>query len=162
MQSWKLFAIVLPIFLLIDLLWLGVVMKAFYSQELGELARRQGAALAPRWGAAMLVYLLIPGGIVLFVRPLLGENGTAWQSFGWRRRSTRRINGGSAAINEVSESASATLRRRSQRSRFRQSQRVEGRKQRRGHAPTGPSEVRFRRGTHHGPTPPPGRGDSRI
>ncbi len=83
MQNFKLFAIVLPIFLLIDLFWLGVVMKGFYSQELGELARRNGAALAPRWGAAMLVYLLIPGGIILFVRPLLGENGTAWQAFGW-------------------------------------------------------------------------------
>jgi uncharacterized membrane protein len=51
MHLLKLFAIVLPVFLLIDLLWLGVVMKGFYSQELGELARRQGAALAPRWGA---------------------------------------------------------------------------------------------------------------
>jgi uncharacterized membrane protein len=83
MQSWKLFAIVLPIFLLIDLLWLGVVMKGFYNLELGDLARRQGAALAPRWGAALLVYLLIPGGIVLFVRPILGIDGTAWQAFGW-------------------------------------------------------------------------------
>jgi uncharacterized membrane protein len=83
MQNWKLLAILVPIFLLVDLLWLGVVMKDFYSQELGELARRQGAALAPRWGAALLVYLLIPGGIVLFVRPLLGVNATPWQSFGW-------------------------------------------------------------------------------
>jgi uncharacterized membrane protein len=82
-HNWKLFAIVLPVFLLIDLLWLGVVMKGFYSQELGELARRQGAALAPRWGAAILVYLLIPGGIVLFVRPLLGVNSTTWHAFGW-------------------------------------------------------------------------------
>ena len=85
MQNLKSFAIllVLPIFLLIDLLWLGIVMKGFYSRELGELARRQGDALAPRWGAALLVYLLIPGGIVLFVRPLLGENATAVQAFGW-------------------------------------------------------------------------------
>ena len=83
MHTLKLFAIVLPVFLLIDLLWLGVVMKGFYSQELGELARREGAALAPRWGAAILVYLLIPGGIVLFVRPLLGANATAAQAFGW-------------------------------------------------------------------------------
>lgn len=83
MQNWKLFAIVLPIFLISDLLWLGVVMKDFYSQELGELARRQGATLAPRWGAAMLVYLLIPGGIVLFVRPLLRENNSTWRALGW-------------------------------------------------------------------------------
>ena len=83
MQNWKLLAIMLPIFLFIDLLWLGVVMKGFYSHELGELARRHGTALAPRWGAAILVYLLIPGGLVLFVRPLLGVNATTWQAIGW-------------------------------------------------------------------------------
>ena len=83
MHQLKLLAIVLPIFLVIDLFWLGIVMSGFYSQELGELARRQGAALAPRWGAAILVYLLIPGGILLFVRPLLGAEATIWQAFGW-------------------------------------------------------------------------------
>jgi len=83
MQSLKIFAIVSPICLLIDLLWLGVIMKGFYSQELGDLARREGTALSPRWGAAILVYLLIPGGIVLFVRPLLGPNATTWQAVGW-------------------------------------------------------------------------------
>ena len=30
-----------------------------------------------------MVYLLIPGGLVLFVRPLLGVNATAWQAIGW-------------------------------------------------------------------------------
>ena len=106
MQNWKLFAIVLPIFLLIDLLWLGVVMKGFYSQELGELARRHGVVLAPRWGAAMLVYLLIPGGIVLFVRPLLGEHrlagvrlggviraGAVWRVRPDKSRSPRKMDG---------------------------------------------------------------------
>ena len=47
MQGFKVFAIVLPLFLLIDLIWLGIVMKDFYSHELGELARRQEAAIAP-------------------------------------------------------------------------------------------------------------------
>ena len=83
MQNLKLFAIVLPIFLFFDLIWLGVIMSGFYNHELGDLARRQGAALAPRWGAAVLVYLLIPGGIILFVRPLLGKNSTSLQAFGW-------------------------------------------------------------------------------
>ena len=40
----------LPIFLLIDLLWLGVVMKGFYSQELGELARRARSGSRPPLG----------------------------------------------------------------------------------------------------------------
>ncbi len=83
MKSITLFLILLPIFLLIDLIWLGVIMKSFYAAELGDLARRQGSALAPRWGAAILVYLLIPAGVVLFVRPLLGENSSLLQTFGW-------------------------------------------------------------------------------
>jgi uncharacterized membrane protein len=83
MHQLKLLAIVLPIFLVIDLVWLGVLMKGFYGQELGELARREGAALAPRWGAAILVYLLIPGGIVLFVWPLLSEGSSLATAFGW-------------------------------------------------------------------------------
>lgn len=80
MQSLKLFAIVLPVFLLIDLTWLGWLMTGFYSDALGELARRRDGALAPRWSAAVLVYLLIPGGIVFLVRPMLGENATALQT----------------------------------------------------------------------------------
>jgi len=73
MSSWKLFAVVLPIFLVIDLTWLGIVMKDFYARELGDLARRVDDALAPRWGAALLVYLLIPAGLVLFARPAPGD-----------------------------------------------------------------------------------------
>lgn len=82
MPSWKLFLLLLPIFLAADLFWLGVLMKGFYSAELGDLARRQDAALAPRWQAALLVYVLIPGGIVLFVRPLV-RGVTIGQSFAW-------------------------------------------------------------------------------
>jgi uncharacterized membrane protein len=79
----KIFLIMLPIFLVIDLVWLGVIMKGFYSQELGDLARRSGTGLAPRWGAAIVVYLIIPLGIVLFVRPLVGPTSPAWQAFAW-------------------------------------------------------------------------------
>jgi uncharacterized membrane protein len=83
MSTWKLFAILLPVFLLIDLLWLGVVMKGFYDSELGELGRRQAGALAPRWPAAVLVYVLIPAGIVLFVRPLAGADASPARAFAW-------------------------------------------------------------------------------
>jgi uncharacterized membrane protein len=82
-QKLLVIALILPMFLVVDLLWIGVVMKGFYSQELGELARRQGDALAPRWGAALPVYLLIPVGIFIFVRPRLGQGATAVHAFGW-------------------------------------------------------------------------------
>jgi uncharacterized membrane protein len=66
-----------------DMLWIGVLMKDFYARELGELARREGNSLAPRWSAAILVYLLIPAGIVLFVRPHLNTDDPWWQATAW-------------------------------------------------------------------------------
>lgn len=65
----KLYVTVLLTFAILDAVWIGVLMKGFYSSEFGEIARRQDGAMAPRWPAAILVYLLIPLGIVLFVRP---------------------------------------------------------------------------------------------
>lgn len=83
MHVLKLLAIIIPAFLVFDFLWLGVIMKGFYMQELGELARRDGTKFAPRWGAAVLVYLLIPLGIVLFVRPTVGSSSSPWVAFVW-------------------------------------------------------------------------------
>ena len=76
MLTLKLFGLTLAVFLLLDFVWLGLIMKNFYNAELGDLARREAGSLAPRWGAAILVYLLIPAGLVLFVRPYLGENSS--------------------------------------------------------------------------------------
>lgn len=83
MSYLRLFLVVAPLVLAIDLLWLGVLMKDFYDGQIGALARRQGAALAPRWPAALLVYVLIPAGIVLFVRPHLGSAAGPGQAFAW-------------------------------------------------------------------------------
>lgn len=82
-QSLKLFCVVLPVFLVLDLTWIGVVMKTFYDREIGDLARRVNGGLAPRWEAAVLVYLLIPAGIVLFVKPLLQPGSTPIDAFRW-------------------------------------------------------------------------------
>jgi uncharacterized membrane protein len=77
-----LFLLILPVLLMLDLFWLGVVMKDFYARELGELARRNGGSFAPRWGAAIAVYLLIPAGLVLFVRPQLTPQTSPFLVFG--------------------------------------------------------------------------------
>jgi uncharacterized membrane protein len=69
MRELKLYACLLPIFLLVDLAWVGWLMKDFYSEQFGEMARRSQGALSPRWGAAILTYLLIPLGLVLFIPP---------------------------------------------------------------------------------------------
>ena len=66
-RALSIYAITLPIFFAIDLVWLGVVAKNFYRQHLGHLLGPQ-----VNWGAAILFYLLFIAGIVFFaVRPAL-------------------------------------------------------------------------------------------
>ena len=79
----KVFLCLAPIFLAIDLLWLGVIMSGFYKAEMGPLLRRSGAAMAPIWWAAFLVYILIPLGLVIFVLPRLPLEASAALAFAW-------------------------------------------------------------------------------
>lgn len=54
-------------FLALDALWLGVVARGFYARQLGEMLRDD-----PRWGAAVLFYLIyVAGVVVLAVLPAL-------------------------------------------------------------------------------------------
>jgi hypothetical protein len=65
----KVYLLSIPLFLLLNYLWLGKIMAGFYREGLGTLARRSGDAIAPLPWATVLVYLLIPLGIVLFALP---------------------------------------------------------------------------------------------
>lgn len=58
----KLYAIALPIFFAIDMLWLGVVAKNLYKNQLGYL-------MTPNvnWVAAIIFYLLFIVGLIVFV-----------------------------------------------------------------------------------------------
>lgn len=58
----KLFAITLPVFFAIDMLWLGVVAKNFYRAQIGSLLKTD-----VNWWAAILFYLVFIAGIVFFV-----------------------------------------------------------------------------------------------
>ena len=69
MRDIKIFLAVMPLFLLLDYIWLGHVMKGFYLRELGSLARGDSRALNPRLLAAAGVYLALVGGMVLFALP---------------------------------------------------------------------------------------------
>ena len=63
----KLYLLTIPLFFAIDLLWLGVVAKNFYQNNLAHL-------LSPlvNWPAAFLFYFIYIAGILLFaVRPAL-------------------------------------------------------------------------------------------
>ena len=57
-------------FMVLDGLWLGVLMKQFYRDQLAPIARLGGAGgIAPNWPAAFVVYALLGAGISLFVVP---------------------------------------------------------------------------------------------
>jgi uncharacterized membrane protein len=79
----KVFLAILPVFLLLDYLWLGRLMHGFYLRELGDLARREGEAIKPRLLAAAGVYLALPGGIVLFALPRVDPLNLVWSALGW-------------------------------------------------------------------------------
>lgn len=66
----KLYFIALPVFFAIDMLWLGVISRNFYKQQIGFL-------MTPNvnWTAAILFYLLFIFGLVMFViSPALTKN----------------------------------------------------------------------------------------
>lgn len=58
----KLYAIALPVFFALDMLWLGLVAKGFYAKHIGSLLKPD-----VNWTAAILFYLLFIVGLVVFV-----------------------------------------------------------------------------------------------
>lgn len=68
-HRFNLFLVALVSFGVLDGLWLGVFMGGFYKSQLSSLARMSGDKLAPLWGPALFVYVLLAFGIVAFVVP---------------------------------------------------------------------------------------------
>ncbi len=58
----KLYAIALPVFFAIDMVWLGLVAKTFYREQIGFLLKPN-----VNWVAAIIFYLLFIAGLVVFV-----------------------------------------------------------------------------------------------
>jgi uncharacterized membrane protein len=83
LHTLKVYGAVLPVFLVIDFLWLGVIMSKFYKDELGVLARISNGSLTPVIWAAGIVYLLIPLGIVLFALPRVSPDNMVSSALFW-------------------------------------------------------------------------------
>ena len=56
-------------FMVLDGVWLGVLMKNFYRDQLAQIVRLANGGIAPNWPAAFVVYVLLGTGIALFVIP---------------------------------------------------------------------------------------------
>jgi uncharacterized membrane protein len=68
----KLFAIALPVFIAMDMAWLGLVAKNFYRDQIGALMKPD-----VNWPAAIIFYLIFIAGLVTFVIAPAVEKG-AW------------------------------------------------------------------------------------
>ena len=68
-HRFNLFLVAFVSFGLLDSLWLGLLMGGFYRSQLAPIARMSGKKLAPLWGPALFVYILLAFGIVTFVLP---------------------------------------------------------------------------------------------
>ena len=58
----KLFLIALPVFFVIDIVWLVLIAKKFYQEQIGFLMKPD-----INWLAAIIFYLLFIAGLVIFV-----------------------------------------------------------------------------------------------
>jgi len=77
----ELFAVALVTILMLDALWLGVLMRRFYSSRFAAIGRMSGGSMSPIWPAAALVYVLLAVGVVGLALPQASGNvaqGAAW------------------------------------------------------------------------------------
>lgn len=58
----KLYAIALPVFFAVDILWIGLIARKFYQSQIGSLLRPE-----VNWAAALIFYFLFLAGLVVFV-----------------------------------------------------------------------------------------------
>ena len=65
----KLAAIGAVAFMVLDGVWLGLLMKNFYRDQLAPIVRLADGGIAPHWPAAFVVYVLLGTGIAVFVIP---------------------------------------------------------------------------------------------
>ena len=68
-QTIKLAAVGALVFMVLDGVWLGLLMKNFYREQLAPIVRLADGGIAPNWPAAFVVYILLGTGMALFVTP---------------------------------------------------------------------------------------------
>jgi uncharacterized membrane protein len=67
--------------MILDFVWLGLIAKPMYLQELAPIGRIDGGKIVPVLWASGIVYLLIALGTVGFVLPKVGPEGRLGSAF---------------------------------------------------------------------------------
>jgi uncharacterized membrane protein len=76
----KLFLIAFFVFLITDMVWLGLIAKPFYFESYKPWLRLVAGELKPLWWATLLVYLFLALGVIVFVLPL-AHHSIYWAAF---------------------------------------------------------------------------------
>jgi uncharacterized membrane protein len=79
----KVFLFLPPLLFMLDFIWLGIFAASLYRKELGGFLRLSGDAMQPIIWAALVVYLAIPLGIVLFALPRVSPDNLIGSSLFW-------------------------------------------------------------------------------
>ena len=79
-QTLTLAAVGAVTFMVLDGIWLGMLMKSFYRDQLAPIVRLADGGIAPNWASAFVVYVLLGTGIALFVIP---RASTIWSAAGY-------------------------------------------------------------------------------
>lgn len=68
-RYFKVYILTIIFCFVVDMLWLGIIAKEFYQNELSAIIRKSNGAMAPNWLGAVVVYLALIIGILFFVIP---------------------------------------------------------------------------------------------
>ncbi len=74
MEQVKLFLSTFIFCICLDMVWLAVIAKNLYDNQIGELLKKSQGVLSPNWYGAILVYVAIATGIIVFVLPKTENN----------------------------------------------------------------------------------------
>jgi uncharacterized membrane protein len=77
------FIVALPVFILIDFAWIGIVARKVYLGEFGSLARMRNGQFSPNLPAGVLAWVVIVAGLVIFAVPRLTPDSSIVTVLGW-------------------------------------------------------------------------------
>ncbi len=77
----KLYASSFISFLILDYLWIGILMRGFYIQQLKPIGRISGDKFEPNLIAALAVYVVLSIGLVQFVMPKITQSDSWLTTF---------------------------------------------------------------------------------
>jgi uncharacterized membrane protein len=79
----KVFVLGFAFMVAVDYVWLSRVMAGFYKEQLWSIARKAGSSLSPNIPAALMTWALLVVGLIVFVLPMLSQQGRGLDGALW-------------------------------------------------------------------------------